>query len=344
MTKATADTGAQTCTSGTHILRNISKCWLLPTSHNLKGVDNNSLHTNGVLIVDIISPRGTTTELLYVCEKVSGIYISQSALKKMNIIKETFPETEISNDVNRSVPGDSSQSSPSHLSLAPCGCPLRTDCPQRPDKLPYPATTNHREDFEEWIKRYYSASAFNTCPHQELQVMKSEPLKFAFKPDYTPRAIHKPIPIPHHWKEKVKAQLDADVALGIIEPVPQGIPTQWCLRIVVVPKKDGSPRRTVDLQELNKATLRETHHTPSPFNIVNSVPPATKKTVLDAWNGYHSVLLSSEAREATTFITEWGRYRYKRAPQGFHESNDGYTKQFDDITVGFPRTDRCIDD
>jgi hypothetical protein len=66
--------------------------------------------------------------------------------------------------------------------------------------------------------------------------------------------------------------------------------------------------------------------------------------VLDAWNGYHSVPLSPAARDSTTFITEWGRYRYLRAPQGFHASNDGYTKRFDDITTDFPRVARCIDD
>ena len=105
-----------------------------------------------------------------------------------------------------------------------------------------------------------------------------------------------------------------------------------------------SPRRTVDLQNLKKVTLRETHHTPSPFNIVSVVPPGKKKTILDAWNGYHSVPLSPAARDATTFITEWGRYRYLRAPQGFHASSDGYTKRFDDITSGFPRVTRCVDD
>ena len=174
--------------------------------------------------------------------------------------------------------------------------------------------------------------------------MTGEPLNIAFLPEHIPTAVHKPIPIPHHWKDKVKTQLDTDVALGIIEPVPQGTPTKWCSRMIVVPKKDGSPRRTVDLQSLNKATRRETHHTQTPFNIVSVVPPEKKKTILDAWNGYHSVLLSPNARDATTFITEWGRYRYLRAPQGFHASNDGYMKRFDDITADFPRVARCVDD
>ena len=233
---------------------------------------------------------------------------------------------------------------PTDEELAPCGCPRRLASPALPEKILFPATADYRQQFEDWIKKRYASSAFNTCPHQKLQKMKGEPLRITFVPHHVPYAAHKPIPVPHHWKREVKKKLDADVTLGIIEPVPQGTPTKWCARMVVVPKKDGSPRRTVDLQNLNKVTHCETHHTPSPFNIVSVVPPGKKKTILDAWNGYHSVSLSSEARDATTFITEWGRYRYLRAPQGFHASSDGYTKRFDDITSGFPRVTRCIDD
>ena len=112
--------------------------------------------------------------------------------------------------------------------------------------------------------------------------------------------------------------------LGIIEPVPPDTPTIWCSRMVVVAKKDGSPRHTIDLQRLNEATYRDTHHTSSPFILASAIPPNTRKTILDAWNAY--LLLSEEASDATTFITEWGRYRYLHGPQGFKASGDAYTK------------------
>ena len=174
--------------------------------------------------------------------------------------------------------------------------------------------------------------------------MSSKPLEIHFKSDSVPKAFHCPIPVPHHWKKRVKEDLDRDVRLGIIEPVPPGTPTIWCAKMVVVAKKDGTPRRTVDLQHLNAATYRETHHTPSPYNQASVVPPGTVKTILDAWNGYHSLPLSPAASHATTFITEWGRYRYLSSPQGFHAAGDGYTKAFDDITIDFPRKAKCIDD
>ena len=132
--------------------------------------------------------------------------------------------------------------------------------------------------------------------------------------------------------------------LGIIESVPQGVPTKWCSRMAIVSKKDGKPRRTVDFQALNQATLRETHHTPSPCNQASIVPPHTKKTSLDGWNGYHSLPLSLTAIDSTTFITEWGRYRYISAPQGFHAAGDGYTKRHDDIIAEVERKAKCIDD
>ena len=45
-----------------------------------------------------------------------------------------------------------------------------------------------------------------------------------------------------------------------------------------------------------------------------TVPHNTKNSVLDAWNGYHSVAIREEDRHITTFYTKWGRYRYRSAP------------------------------
>ena len=113
--------------------------------------------------------------------------------------------------------------------------------------------------------------------------------------------------------------------------------------MVVTAKSDGSPRRTVDLQKLNQQCLRETHHCKSPFWLANQIPHRTKKSVLDATDGYHAILLDEESRPLTTFITEWGRYRYRRLPQGFSASQDAYTRRYDDIIKDVPDKVKCID-
>ena len=53
--------------------------------------------------------------------------------------------------------------------------------------------------------------------------------------------------------------MDNDVALGVLEKVEVDTPDTWCSRMVVVAKKDGKPRRTVDLKAINKVSVRQTH-------------------------------------------------------------------------------------
>ena len=91
-------------------------------------------------------------------------------------------------------------------------------------------------------------------------------MRLMIDPDAEPKAYHTPIPVPLHWQSAVKAGLDQDVALGVLEPVPIGEPVTWCGRMVVCAKKNGKPRRTVDFQALNLHATRETHHTQSPFH------------------------------------------------------------------------------
>lgn len=166
----------------------------------------------------------------------------------------------------------------------------------------------------------------------------------ALDPVAQPVAHHNPIPVPIYWRDEVKAGLDRDVRLGVIEPVPVGTPVTWCHRMVICPKKSGKPRRTVDLQPLNRHAVRETHHTQSPFHQARAVPPNTYKTVFDAWNGYHSIALHEDDRHLTTFITPWGRYRYCVAPQGYIASGDGYSRRFDEIVSDIPQKTKCVDD
>jgi len=113
--------------------------------------------------------------------------------------------------------------------------------------------------------------------------------------------------------------------------------------MVLVRKADGTPRRTVDLSPLNQHCLRETHHVRPPYQQAKTILPMTWKTITDAWNGYYSVPINPDDRHLTTFITPWGRYRYKTAPRGFLASGDGYTRRFDEIIQDVPRKTKCVD-
>ena len=214
--------------------------------------------------------------------------------------------------------------------------------PSRPAQIPFPPTQENVPRLEKWLLDAFRSSAFNRAP--PFPSMTGPPAHIHLTEGAIPKARHTPIPVPYHFKAAVKAALDADVEKGIISPVPVGHPTDWCAVMVITQKKDGSPRRTVDYQYLNGYCKRETHHTLSPFHAACLVPPHTKKTVLDAVDGYHAISLDEQSRPLTTFITEWGRYWYNRMPQGFIASGDAYTRRFDEVTKDVLRKVKIVDD
>ena len=163
---------------------------------------------------------------------------------------------------------------------------------------------------QEYILKHYAASTFNTCEHQVLPLMDGPPLRLMIDPTATPSVHHSPIPVPLHWQDAVKADLDRDVHLGVLEQVPIGNPVTWCHQMVICAKKNGTP---IDFQPLNAQATRETHHTQSPFHQACSVPPGKLKNEFDAWNGYHSVALHPDDRHYTTFITATGTKQPPRA-------------------------------
>ena len=114
--------------------------------------------------------------------------------------------------------------------------------------------------------------------------------------------------------------------------------------MVVVGKKDNTPRQTVNFQPLKKFATRHTHFTAAPFHQAMACPAGTKKSMLDAWNGYHSVALDVDSWDLTASITPSGRYRYQTMPQGYLATGDAHMDQYDWIVKDVKRKTKCVDD
>lgn len=354
----TPDTGAQVTVSGPKLLTrlNVRHADLIPVSQNVSTANNVPLTILGAIVVKLssmTSPRRSTLQLCYISKECHGMYLSLTTCKSLGIVPATFPQpspqtarvngvTDTTKEEGVTISCKRIISVSDDQPTAPCGCPIRAQPPPLPTEMPFPATDTER--LKHWILERYSASAFNTCCTQPLPAMHGDPLVIAIKPGTTPSAIHVPGPVPIHFQAEVKKGLDRDVALGVLEKVPVNTPVEWLHRMVITPKKDGSPRRTVDLQALNRASVRQTHHTASPFHTAASIPTDVKKTCLDAWNGYHSVLLDEKSRKLTSFITPWGVYRYRTAPQGYLASGDAYTHRYDNIVRDVHDIAKCVDD
>ena len=332
--RAITDTGRQSTIMNLEQVHKMGykKSDLIPTQLRMQALDTNPIEIIGAIIIrlsgfDIQGNSHETTQICYVSNKIKGMYLSEHGCKQLGIITESFPSVGAVNSDN-DVAARSARQPPSTRDT--CNCPRRTMPPPLPTSVPLPPIDNNRRKLEEWIRDYYKGSTFNVCGNQPLPLMEGPPVCIMVDPKASPVTIHTPISVPLHWQKQVKADLDRDIALGVIEPVPVGEPMTWCSRMVITRKKSGGPRRCVDYQPLNKFCSRETHHTMSPFHQATVFPANMKKTVTDAWNGYHSVPIHEEDRHYTTFITPLGRYRYKTLPQGFVAAGDGYTRRYDE--------------
>ena len=287
---------------------------IMPVKLAMRGAIREDLGVEGGIICNISvgNDFGQARQcklMIYLSKKMTRAFLCREALEQLGIISHNFPDVTEAKIFSTSsiLPNDPQ-----------CNCPRRAqEMPPLPTSLP-PGLTATEKDvpaLKEWLLNYYGSTTFNICEHQPLPMMNCEPLRLFLNPEAKPVAVHKPAVVPIHWQDKVLADLERDVALGVLEKVGPNTPVTWCSRMVVTSKADGTPRRTVDLQPQNKQSVRQTHHTSTPFKLAEQIPKGTKKSVTDAWNGYHSVPLCEEDRHITTFITPWGRYRYKVAPQ-----------------------------
>ena len=233
-TMTLADSGAQTCSGDLDLLSLLgcSVSDLLPTSHGIRGVTNTFLQLLGVLPVRITAKSRHTNQIMYFAKNTRGCLLSEKALRDLHILPKQFPSV-VHSAVSRTFVPDGPK--------AKCGCLKRCPPPNLPTMLPFPATTKRIPDLDKFIRCFFMASAFNSCTHQPLPAMTGEEMTVTLRKDAKPFAVHCPIPIPLHWESEVLAQIWNDVALGIIEPVPSTTPTVWCSRMVVIPKKEGTP-------------------------------------------------------------------------------------------------------
>lgn len=294
-----ADSGASVSMGGPKFMRSIglSEADLAQSDLRLYGADDTVINLIGMVPVVIVDnkTKTETRQFVYINVDASTLLLSLEACQDLGYVSDNFPDQGPEPSQCAAKSGKNPE--------CDCKCPTRERAPDVPANIPIEPTPENIPKLEQWIRDYYASSAFNCCECQPLRDMHGPPVKIHLTEDAKPVASHSPIPVPLHWHKKVKAGLDRDVAIGVLQKVPAGTPTTWCHKMVCVPKKDGSPRRTVNFVPLNQFSFRQTHHTMSPFHQASMVPSNTYKTVLDAWNGYHSCLLDEESRPLTCFIS-----------------------------------------
>ena len=146
----------------------------------------------------------------------------------------------------------------------------------------------------------------------------------------------------------LKAEIEEQVAAGILEKVEETPEANyWLHPIVVVPKKGTSKvRLCVDFRRLNQFCIRPSNPEGTPWEKIRTLPAGKRwYAVFDANKGYHQVPLDEESRKLTTFYTPHGKYRYLSLPMGYAGSQDIFTQRFGaavDKFVDARATEDCL--
>ena len=153
---------------------------------------------------------------------------------------------------------------------------------------------------------------------------------------FTPRNVLIPL------RAKVKDELNHMEQLGVIRKVTE--PTPWCAGMVVVLKKSGNVRISVDLKPLNEGVLRETYPILPVDNTLAQLSGATIFSKVDANSGFWQIPLAEESQLLTTFITPQSHYCFRKLPFGISSAPELYQRRMSQILTGLDGILCHIDD
>ncbi|UYV64657.1 K02A2.6-like, partial [Cordylochernes scorpioides] len=168
------------------------------------------------------------------------------------------------------------------------------------------------------------------------------PYEIKLKEGAKPYSIYTPRRVPIPLMKELQMELERMTANGVIEKVEGS--SEWCSPMVLVAKPSGKLRICVDLSILNKNILREIHPIPVVEHTLAQLKGAKVFTKLDANSGFWQIPLSSESSALTTFITPFGRFRFKRLPFGISSAPEIFQKRMGQILEGLEGTLCHMDD
>ena len=147
-------------------------------------------------------------------------------------------------------------------------------------------------------------------------------MHISVKPGTTPvRAKVRPLnPI---QERDLQRQIEEWIKSGVIEPSN----APWSSALVPVAKKNTTRLRwCVDFRSLNQVTIKDSYPLPNIPATLNKLAGSKIFSTWDSRGAYHSIKLTAESRDYTTFVSPVGLFRFICTPFGLTNAGQAYSR------------------
>lgn len=128
---------------------------------------------------------------------------------------------------------------------------------------------------------------------------------------------HQPIQSYPYRKSMMETQLINDQVKDMLgNRIVRPSSSPWSSPVVIIKKKDGSPRFCVDYRRLNLITERDLYPLPRIDDIIDRLTGSQYFSTLDLKAGYWQVPIDEEDKKKTAFVTTDGLFEFNVLPFG----------------------------
>ena len=134
-------------------------------------------------------------------------------------------------------------------------------------------------------------------------------------------------------RKQLEEELDKLLQINCVEPAN----SPYASPIVLVKKKDGTPRLCVDYRSINKDTVPDRYPLPRVDELIDAIGNQKEKyfSTLDLMRGYHQVKMEDKSKAKTAFICHRGLFQYSRMPFGLTNAPGTFQRLMDELFAGW---------
>ena len=169
------------------------------------------------------------------------------------------------------------------------------------------------------LLKYWDALAISDTDYGRTNMMK---FHIQLLPGARP-VHHKLRPLNPIQEKDLHRQITDWTEAEVIEPSM----SEWASALVACSKKNTEKFRwAVDYRKVNEMTVKDRFPLGSIDTNLNKLSGSTVFSCLDSAGAFHTLEVSHESRDYTSFLTPWGQYRFVRLPFGLANAPSQYSR------------------